>query len=149
MKVLVVYDSLYGNTEKIAQSIGRAIGGGVKVLRAGVADPAELKKADLVIIGSPTQGGRTTLAIQDFIAKITESSIKGVNVATFDTRLSTKFVGIFGYAAGRIASDLKNKGADLAAPPEGFFVKDSKGPLKDGELERAAIWANGILECRQ
>jgi len=149
MKVLVIYDSVYGNTEKIAQAIGGAIGGGVKVLRAGVADPAEVEKAGLVFIGSPTQGGRATLAIQDFIARITESSIKGVTVATFDTRLSTKFVGIFGYAAGRIAKDLKSKGADLAAPPEGFFVKGGQGPLKDGEPERAAIWANGILEGRQ
>ena len=35
MKVLVVYDSAYGNTEKIARAIGSAISGDVKVLRAG------------------------------------------------------------------------------------------------------------------
>jgi hypothetical protein len=30
------------------------------------------------------------------------------------------------------------------ANPEGFFVKGTKGPLKDGEQERAASWAKGV-----
>jgi len=150
MKVLVVYDSVYGNTEIIAKAIGGAISGEVKVLRAGEAKPVALEKVDLLIVGSPTQGGRATPAIQSFLDTITESSLKGVNVAAFDTRLSTKFVGIFGYAAGRIASDLKEKGANLIAPPEGFFVTSGQSPsLKEGELERAASWAKGILEGRQ
>ena len=149
MKVLVVYDSLYGNTEKIARAIGGAITAEVKVLRADETNPAELEKIDLFIIGSPTQGGKPTPAIQDLLNKIPEPSIKGINIATFDTRLSTKFVGIFGYAAGRIASDLKEKGANLAASAEGFFVKGTNGPLKEGELERAASWAKGILEGKK
>ena len=37
MKALIVYDSMYGNTEKIAKSIGGAITGGVKVLPIGEA----------------------------------------------------------------------------------------------------------------
>jgi flavodoxin len=149
MKVLIVYDSLYGNTEKIARAIGGAITGEVKVLRADEANPAEIEKIDLFIVGSPTQGGRATPAIQDLLNKIPEPSIKGINIATFDTRFSTKFVGIFGYAAGRIASDLKGRGANLTASPEGFFVKGTKGPLKEGELERAAGWAKGILEGKK
>ena len=50
---------------------------------------------------------------------------------------------VLGYAAGRIANRLERKGGHLAAEPEGFIVEDSEGPLKKGELERAAIWANG------
>jgi hypothetical protein len=33
MKTLVVYDSVYGNTESIARAIGDAVGGEVEVLR--------------------------------------------------------------------------------------------------------------------
>jgi len=56
----------------------------------------------------------------------------------------TRWVGIFGYAAGKIADSLKRKGATLVASPEAFFVKGKEGSLKDGELERAASWAKEI-----
>jgi len=149
MKVLIVYDSVYGNTEKIAKAIGGAITGDVKVFRVGEVNPSEIKTIDLFIIGSPTQGGRPTPAIQDFLNKIPEPSLQGINIAVFDTRMSTKFVRIFGYAAGRIASSLKGKDSTLAVPPEGFFIKGTQGPLKEGELERAAAWARGIVESKK
>ena len=151
MKALIVYDSVYGNTEEIARAIAGAItpSDGVKVLRAGEANPSELESIDLLIVGSPTQGGRPTPAIQDFLNKVPEPAIKGVNVAAFDTRFSTKLVGIFGYAAGKIADNLKGKGGTLVASPEGFFVKGKEGPLKEGELERAAGWARGIVESKK
>jgi hypothetical protein len=38
------------------------------------------------------------------------------------------------------------KGGELVFPPEGFLVKKSEGPLKDGELERAAEWAKGLVK---
>ena len=149
MKVLIVYDSVYGNTEKIAKAIGGAITGEVKVLRVDEANPSELKTIDLFIVGSPTQGGRPTPAIRDFLNKVPEPSLQGINVAAFDTRISTKLVGVFGYAAGRIAGNLKGKGGTLVASAEGFFVKGTKGPLREGELERAAGWAKGILESKK
>ena len=70
-------------------------------------------------------------------------------MAAFDTRIETSdipspvlrtFVKIGGYAARPIADRLKKKGGDLIASPEGFFVAGEKGPLKEGELERAAGW---------
>jgi flavodoxin len=149
MKVLIVYDSVYGNTEKIAKAIGGAITDEVKVLRVDEANPSELKTIDLFIVGSPTQGGRPTPAIRDFLNKVPELSLKGINVAAFDTRILTKLVRVFGYAAGRIADNLKGKGGTLVASPEGFFVKGTKGPLREGELERAADWAKGILESKK
>ena len=51
-----------------------------------------------------------------------------------------------GYAARRMAESLKKKGASLVVPPEGFFVKDREGPLKEGELERAAEWVKTIIK---
>ena len=143
MKALVIYDSMYGNTEKIAGAIGGAIAGEVKVLRVAEVTLPELEAIDLLIIGSPTQGGRPTKPIQEFINKLPET-IKGIKVAAFDTRLSTRLVGIFGYAAGKIAGILKGKGGTLIAPPEAFYVKGNPPSLKDGELERAANWAKGI-----
>jgi flavodoxin I len=146
MKALIVYDSVYGNTERIAKSIGGAITGDIKVLRVGEVNPSELESIDLLIVGSPTYGGRPTPAIQDFLNKVSELAIKGINVASFDTRLSTRLVRIFGYAAGKIAGSLKTKGGTLILSPEGFFVKGKEGPLKEGELERAASWAKEIAK---
>ena len=146
MKALIVYDSMYGNTEKIAQAIGGAIIGEVKVLRIGEVNPSELEAIDLLIVGSPTQGGRPTQAIQDFLNKTAESAIKGIKVAAFDTRFTSRWARIFGFAAGRITRVLKGKGGDLIASPEGFFVTGTEGPLKEGELERAASWARGIAK---
>jgi len=151
MKALIVYDSVYGNTEKIARAIAAALipPGEVKVLRPGELNPSDLQSLDLLIVGSPTQGGRATPAIQDFLNKIPEPAIKGLNVAAFDTRFSTKLVGIFGYAAGKIAETLKRKGGTLVLSPEPFFVKGRQGPLKEGELERAAVWAKRLLESKK
>jgi len=95
MKVLIVYDSVYGNTERIAKAIGGAITGEVKVLRVDEANPSELRTIDLFILGSPTQGGRPTPAIRDLLNKVPEPSLQGINVAAFDTRISTKLVGVF------------------------------------------------------
>jgi len=159
MKALIVYDSVYGNTEKIARAITGAItpSDGVKVLRVGEANPSELESIDLLIVGSPTHGGRPTPAIKEFLNKIPANALKNVGVTSFDTRFSAKdkgvgiriLVGVLGYAAGRIANTLKGKGGHLAAPPEGFIVEGNEGPLKQGGLERAADWAKGILESKK
>jgi flavodoxin len=151
MKALIVYDSVYGNTEKIARAIAAAIApsGEVKVLRPGDMNPSELQAVDLLVVGSPTQGGKPTPAIQDFLNKVSEPAIKGINVAAFDTRFSTKLVGIFGYAAGKIADSLKRKGGTLILSPEPFFVKGKEGPLKEGELDRATGWAKRLLESKK
>jgi flavodoxin I len=149
MKALIVYDSVYGNTEKIARAIAEAItpSNEVKILRAGEANPSELASIDLLIVGSPTHAGRPMSAVQNLLNKVPE--LQGVNVAAFDTRIPTKLVRVFGYAAGRIANNLKKKGSTLIASPEGFFVTGGQGPLKEGELERAAAWAKGILESKK
>jgi len=149
MKALIVYDSVYGNTEKIARAIAEAItpSGEVKVLGVGEANPSELASIDLLIVGSPTHAGRPTPAVQDLLNKVPK--LQGINVAAFDTRITTKLVRVFGYAAGRIANNLKRKGGTLIASPVGFFVTGNKGPLKEGELERAAGWAKGFLESKK
>ena len=151
MKTLIVYDSVYGNTEKITRAIAEAIApaGEAKVMRVGEANPSELASFDLLIVGSPTHAGRPTPAVQEFLNKVTQQSLKDVKAATFDTRVTSKFAKIFGNAAGRMGGYLTKKGVVLIASPENFFVTGREGPLKDGELERAAAWAKGFLESKK
>ena len=144
MKTLIIYDSLFGNTEKIAQAIGGAFTGEVKLRRVGEVTPAALKGLDLLIVGSPTQAGRATPGIQGFIDEMPKDGLKGINVSAYDTRISGRFVALLGYAGGRIAGKLKNKGGNLVSPPEGFIVTGREGPLKEGELERAAAWGRQL-----
>ena len=151
MKTLIVYDSVYGNTGKIARAVAEAItpSGEAKVLRVGEANPLELESFDLLIVGSPTHAGRPTPAVQDFLNKVTQQSLKDIKVAAFDTRVTSKFAKIFGNAAGRMGGHLAKKGGVLIASPENFFVTGREGPLKEGELERAAAWVKGILESKE
>ena len=146
MKTLIVYDTLYGNTEQIAKAVGGAIAGEVKVVKIADASPGEIGSYDLVIIGSPTQGGKHTKPMQEFLGKIPAGALKNKNAAAFDTRLKTRLVKLFGFAAGRIADALKDKGANLIAPAEPFWVKATKGPLAEGELERAIAWGKSLME---
>ena len=148
MNTLIIYDSVHGNTAKIAKAIGKALVGEVSVRHVNEGNFTEVKRFDFLIVGSPTHGGRPTEAIQDFIKNVPESTLQNTNVATFDTRFSTILVRVFGYAAPRIANSLKKKGGILVTSPEGFFVKGREGPLKEGEIERAASWAKEILRLK-
>jgi len=130
--------------------------GKVKVVQAGEANPSQLSSIDFLMIGSPTHAGRATRATKEFLRKIPANALENVRVASFDTRFSAKdkgigariVLGIFRYAAGRIATILEYKGGYLAMVPEGFIIENSEGPLKKGELERAAIWTKGIPESK-
>jgi flavodoxin I len=150
MKTLVVYDSVYGNTEIIARTIGNAIPGEVEVLHVGQVNAGDLETVDLLIIGSPTHGALPTEAVQGLVEKIGPPTCEGAKAATFDTRLTWWFLERWGgFAAPKMADTLKEKGWTLAGAPEGFFVKGlRKGPLKRGEADRAAAWAKGLVGSR-
>jgi flavodoxin I len=147
MKTLVVYDSVYGNTKTIAQAIGDAIPGEVEVLRVDQVDAGDLETADLLIIGSPTHGAFPTEPVQSLVEKIGAPAREGARAATFDTRLSWRFLERWGgFAAPKMADTLKEMGWTLAGAPGGFIVKGlKKGPLKQGEADRAAAWARGLV----
>lgn len=155
MKALVVYDSVFGNTEKIAQAIGEALGlpDQVEVLPVGQVTAEMIHGVELFIVGSPTRGFRPTETVTRFLETLVNNQLDGVNVAAFDTRIwletinSKAFrfiVNTGGYAASSIAKAVKKKGGNLLVPPEGFLVTGEQGPLKDGELERAAAWAKRL-----
>jgi flavodoxin I len=144
MKALVIYDSMYGNTEQLAKEIGVALGAGAKVVKVKDAKVEDVASSHLVIIGSPTQGGKQTMAIKAFVDDLPVDALKDKRFAAFDTRFKNIMAKIFGYAAPRIESAIRDKGGNTTAQPQGFFVKGTKGPLLDGELERAANWAKAI-----
>jgi flavodoxin len=143
MKALVIYDTMHGNTEKVARAIGERIPG-AKVIHANNVTSADLENIDILFVGSPTHGGRPMQSVQKFIKEF--STAQKVLIATFDTRFDSGFARIFGYASKRIANPLRKKGANIIAEPEGFIVEKTEGPLREGELERAANWAEGILK---
>jgi flavodoxin len=144
MKAIVAYDSVYGNTEKVAKAIGEALGEGTQVLRADEVDASGLGSLDLLIVGAPTHGGRPTKPVSNLLGKIPSNALEGTSVAAFDTRSPKTWVKIFGFAAPKIAGKLKKKGGTLVKDPEPFFVDDTKGPLSEGEIQRAAGWAGDI-----
>ncbi len=155
MKNLIIYDSIFGNTEQIAKAIGAGLGSPteVELLKAGDINTVAWAELSLLIVGSPTRGFRPTPAVTHLLGSIPGNGLKGVKVAAFDTRIAIDdvdapfmrvIVRTFGYAAKPIADRLTKRGGDLILPPEGFLVKTSEGPLKDGELERAVNWAKLI-----
>jgi flavodoxin len=151
MNALVVYDSVFGNTEKVAQSIAAALG--AQAFPVGKMTAGQLRGLDLLVVGSPTRGFRPTEGIAKFLNGLSKDHLAGVRMAAFDTRIVLEtidskalrfLVDKGGYAASTIAKTLEKKGGVLAAPPEGFFVTGEQGPLKDGELDRAAEWAGRL-----
>jgi len=151
MKTLVVYDSVFGNTKQIATAIGNSfdVNDEVEVLQVNNVNLEKLSDIELLIVGSPTRAFRPTKEISSFIDKMPSGLLDNVNVMAFDTRVSTVdinskllnvMVKFFGYAAEPIGNKLVKKGGKLICLPEGFYVKESEGPLKDKELERASDW---------
>lgn len=153
MKTLVIYDSVFGNTEKIAKAIGE--GSGAKVVQVNAVKPEDMAGVELLLVGSPTRGFRPTDGMKKFLKDLSSRSLKGVGVGGFDTRMDVDEVDnkvltfmekIFGYAAEPIAKTLVQKGGRQVIPPAGFIVKASEGPLRDGELERAREWGKEALK---
>jgi hypothetical protein len=132
--------------------MSEAIGSDATAAHVADVDPATLGGLNVLIVGSPTQGGRPTKPVAALLDAIPANALQQTRAAAFDTRFAAADHGfglrilmkVIGFAAPRIASKLRAKGGRMAAPPEGFIVRDREGPLKDGELERAAAWARGL-----
>jgi flavodoxin I len=148
MKILIIYDSAYGNTEKVAKAIAEELtpGNDVAVTKPKGIDEIETDNLNLLIIGSPTQAGRPLPSIQALVNALPADSLKNTKVAVFDTRVEMLIAKVFGYAADKIAKALKPSKGKMISPPAGFIVNDKEGPLKQGELDRAKYWAKDLLK---
>ncbi len=155
MNSVIVYDSVFGNTAAVAKAIAAALEGHgvVRLLPVTEARSLDLTSVDLLIVGSPTRGFRPTPATDEFIAGLPTGT--AIRAAAFDTRLDAEqihpaplrwVVNAGGYAAQRIAHGLRDKGFSVHAKEGDFVVTGTEGPLKPGELERAAEWAKALGE---
>lgn len=151
MRALVVYESQYGNVERIAQAIAEELG--VTALPVDAGGPAIPAGTDLLVVGGPTHaltmstavtraaargsGGRGSAGIRDWIAAA--SLDRTGAVAVFGTQTS-RVSGSAAKAAGR---HVRKRGAHVVATGE-FLVQAQAGPLVDGEVERARAWARTL-----
>jgi len=71
-KVLVVYDSLTGNTEQMAKAVGEGVknaGIEVEIKKVTRVELADLEAADAIILGSPTHFGAMSENMKRLITK--------------------------------------------------------------------------------
>jgi flavodoxin len=155
MSVLIIHDSIFGNTAQIARAISEALGANHNVRMVGCAPglTPDLADVELLIVGSPTRGFRPTPGMQECISRLDGDQLVGLRAAAFDTRLDLEtihpiplrwVVGAGGYAADVLARQLRERGCVMAGEPGGFLVSGTEGPLKPGETDRARSWAAGL-----
>ncbi len=141
MANLVIYDSLFGNTQKIAEAIAGVTGG--KAVRIQDFKKEMLEGVLLLIVGCPIHAWRPSKPTLDLLASLSPDSLKGKSVAVFDTRIKSF---LSGSASDKVDKKLVSLGGVSVAPPGKFFVKGKEGPLLEGELENAKNWFRDILE---
>jgi flavodoxin len=162
MSVLVVYESVYGNTRAVAEAIADGLGGADLVPAHEAANRGQ--DAQLLVVGGPTHmHGMTTTrsrkvaveavhkggdghaaepdaaeepGLRTWIDDLPDAG--GAPAAAFDTR-ADKPPWLTGAASRGIAKRLRRRGYEVLGT-ESFLVEDSEGPLAEGELERARAW---------
>jgi flavodoxin len=144
MNSIVIYGSRSGNTERIAAAVAKALreNGTVRLTPADEAPAILIERADLVVVGGPTEGRRMTEPVARFFDRLAPGALHGVTAAAFDTRLRMPR-WLSGSAATGIARRLRRAGARVVTPEESFFVTREPS-LEPGELERAAAWAASV-----
>lgn len=156
VNITVVYDSIFGNTAKVAAAIAGELerDNSVRLATVQEAGTLDLSHTDLLIVGSPTRGFRPTPQISEYLGGLKRSS-EGASTAVFDTRMNLEsvkpgplrwVVGVGGYAASRMDDALRSRGFVRKGDIAGFLVTGMEGPLKPGELERAVTWARSLLQ---
>jgi hypothetical protein len=165
MKILVVYESMFGNTKRVAEEIADGLRDAGEV-RLGTVDdlaPDAVRDATLIVVGGPTHAhglarpnAHETLAegasyrqygavlpgrgsLRDWLERLPAGRAKA---AAFDTRYD-KPILFTGSAAKLVATRLKVQGYSVIGV-ESFFVQSVGGPLADGERERATAWGREL-----
>jgi flavorubredoxin len=146
MESLVVYDSQFGNTKKVAHAIadGLRSHGAVRIFGLDKLLRDDLGRVDLLLVGGPTQAHGISARMRQFLDALeTAPGTRTVAVA-FDTRLRMpEFVS--GSAAKAIARRLSRRGVRIFAAPESFFVTRQGPELEQGEIDRATAWARRLV----
>jgi flavorubredoxin len=160
VRIVVVYDSQFGNTAALAEAIGRgaAAHGDVSVLAVADADVPALVATgvDLFVLGGPTVNRRMTAAMERCVEDVIAAPARSLAAATFDTRFKGSEL-LMGSAAKAAADRLRKAGIALVAAKESFYVARAQAPegvrtppgmarLADGEEARAEAWGASIAD---
>ncbi len=164
MRAVVVYESMYGNTHKVADAIGEGLSGSFEVSVVPVAriGATALADADLVIVGGPTHAhGMSRASTRRAAVAAARNPVGGLKVedealgpglrdwfgslgdysaraAAFDTRMSGPSA-LTGRASRKVSRLLKAHGFDVIAEPESFLV-NKQDVLEPDEDSRARDW---------
>jgi flavodoxin len=150
MKGVVIYDTTYGNTKKIAEAITETLEeSGLEVDIFHVKDIKDLSRDyDFLMLGSPTKIGTMSWAVRGFIGrKIKGEEWANKPFAAFDTEMESVMKKGGGSAAEKISKKLKDKGLKQLQPELKVMVSRMKGPLKDGEIEKAEEYAKELVSA--
>ena len=145
-KVIVVYESKFGNTKLAAEAIiegMKEISGIEAVLcQPKAVDLDGIADYDAVLIDSPTHIGRPTRGILKFIGKLGKINLEGKMAAVFDLRMNPEP----GQAVMRMEKQIGEKalGLKLIAPGLSVLVGGMQGPIAEGELTRCKEFGNKI-----
>ncbi|MEW6605109.1 MAG: flavodoxin domain-containing protein [Thermoproteota archaeon] len=140
MKGMVVFDTSYGNTKSIALAISETLresGIDVDIIPVKNAKKLNAKENDFLVVGSPTRFGTMSFAIKGFLSKVKGEEWENRPFAAFDTENPENIEKNEGSAAEKIAANLRDKKMNQLLPVLKAVVYDMKGPLKEGEIERA------------
>ncbi len=142
MKSLVVYETRYGNTERLARAIAEALHEQGEARVASVRGVSELHAGEVeyLVVGAPTQLHGLPDGTRELQEGVPKGKLREVRALAFDTRYRGPRL-LRGSAAKDIAGLLRHLGCRLLASPESFFLKGEEGPLEPGEEYRAKAWA--------
>jgi len=147
MKGIVVYDTSYGNTKKIAETIAETLKeSGIEVDLFDVKDVKKLSGKDygFLVLGSPTKFGTMSFTIRGFLGKVKSEEWVNKPFAAFDTENPENVEKKQGSAAEKIAEKLKEKKMNQLLPVLKALVLEMKGPLVEGEIERTKEYAKSL-----
>jgi flavodoxin len=151
MKGIVIYDTSHGNTKKIAETISEKLKESEIEVDLFHVKEAKLSTNDynFLVLGSPTKFGTMSFAVKFFLGKVKSEEWINKPFAAFDTenpenveqsRIQNKEWS----AAEKIALKLKEKKMIQLLPVHKALVLGQKGPLVEGEIDRAKNFAEEI-----
>jgi len=144
MKGLVVYDTSYGNTKTIAETIAETLReSGIEVDLFAVKDAKKLsaKDYDFLVLGSPTRFGTMSFAVRGFLGRVKSEEWMNKPFIAFDTENPENMEKKEYSAAEKIAAKLRDKKMNQVLPVLKAAVLGQKGPLQEGEIERTKEYA--------
>ncbi|MFX1588471.1 MAG: flavodoxin family protein [Promethearchaeota archaeon] len=138
MKVLIAYDTKYGNTKKVAELIAEGIntveGNETVINHINDIDTSKDETYDLILIGSPNHMGSHTGKVKKFIKNLSKAPLKGNSFAVFDTYLGKDFEKAIKKMENQISKSMPN--LNKASPGLSITVSGMKGPILEEDLPK-------------